>query len=106
MYNTANISVLQSGVRVKVGDIVCLPSCLDLAVRGYNPNVGNPHTDIRNFIQKTLYGVRDAAEIPGIMYELVCGFYSNPTPTHNSEFRDCILKRSHQRLLLDHAIKI
>jgi hypothetical protein len=73
MYNTPNISVLQSGVRVRVGNIVCLPSCLDLAVRGYNPSVGNPHTaaDIRNFIQKTLYGVRDLAEIPVIMYELV-----------------------------------
>ena len=62
MYNTTNFSVLQSGVRVRVGNIVCLE------VRGHNPKVGNPHTaaDLRNFIQKTLNKVRDLAEIPAI----------------------------------------
>jgi hypothetical protein len=86
MYNTANFSVLQSGVRVRVGDIVCHPSQLDLEVRGHNPKVSNPHTaaDLRNFYPKTLYRVRDLAEIPAIKYEIVCGFSSNPTPNPKS----------------------
>jgi hypothetical protein len=82
MYNKANSSVLQSAVQVRVGDIVCLPSLLILAVRGHNPQVANPHTpaDLRSFIQNTLYGVRDLAEIPVLCTSLFVDSPQIPPP--------------------------